>query len=239
MNKYIIPTLALAIGITVIPTMDVSAASLTSAQIITKSDTAISARITSLNKLSNGIARFKHLTDDQRASINSSIQSSVSAMTTLKAKIDADTDLVTLKADAASITKDYRIYALVMPSDATLAAADNAMANIATYQTTLVTLQTRITASTPSTSSGQTTKLSIQSAHDDAIAKLTDATTKSQALITAITGLKPDMGDKTIAASNKVQIEAAKTARKAMTADIVSAKKDIATIRAGLKTLKA
>jgi hypothetical protein len=233
MNKYIIPTLALAISITVIPTHQASAATLTQAQLIAKSDTAITARIASLNKLSTNLTKFKHLTTDQRASITGSIQSSINAMTTLKTKIDADTDMTTLETDAASITKDYRIYALVMPSSATLAAADNAMANLATYQTILATLQTKITAAT---TAGKNTA-ALQASHDDAAAKLADATTQSQNLINAITGLKPDMGDSTVAASNKVQITAAKTARKAMTADITAARKDIASIRTALKAV--
>lgn len=222
MKRYIIPTLALAIGITVINTHDVSAADLTSAQIIAKSDTAITNRINDLNKLSTKVSKFKHLTTEQRNSINSSIQSSINAMSTLKTKIDTDTDMATLKADAASITKDYRIYAVVMPSEATLAATDNAIANIETAKATLAALQPKITPA-------------VQASYDTAVAKLADATTQSQTLIDAITGLQPDKGDKTVQASNKAKVAAAATARKAMLADIAAAKKAIAAIKAGLK----
>ncbi len=234
MKKFLIPTLALTLGVTVLGAHSVSAATLTSAQIITKSDTAITTRVASLNKLETNITKFKHLTDDEKTSLKATIQTSIDAMNTLKAKIDGETDLTALKADYASITKDYRIYMLVMPSTASIAAADNAMANITTYQATLTKLNTRIT--TAQTAGKDVTK--VQASSDDATAKLTDAQTQSQAVITALTSLQPDMGDATVAASNKTQIAAAKAARKAMTADLSAARKDIAAIRAGLKALK-
>ncbi len=234
MKKLILPAVALAIGFSVFGVHAASAATATPAQIIAKSDTAIASRLASLNKLSARISAFKHLTADEKTSLQATVQSSIDAMNTLKTKIDGETDAATLKADYASIAKDYRIYMLVLPSVTDIATTDNALANITTYQGTLASLQTRITTAT---TAGKDTA-ALQASHDDATAKLTDAQTQGQAMITAVTALKPDMGDKTIAASNKAAIASAKTARRAMLAVLAAARKDITSIREGLKALK-
>jgi hypothetical protein len=204
------------------------------AAVIKRSDAAITARVTSLTKLSARIAKLKHLTDAQRASLTGSVQTSIDAMNTLKAKVDGDTDLATAKTDYASITKNYRIFAVVVPSESTIAAADNAMATVTTYGATVAKLQTRVTTAK---TAGKDVAI-IQASLDDATAKLADAQTQGQATITAVTSLKVDGGDKTIQATNKTQLAAAVTARKAMNADIAAARKDIISVRAGLKTLK-
>ncbi len=225
MKKYIVPTLVLALGITALGIHSASAASTapTAPQIIAKSDTEITARIASLNKLSARLAKFKHLSDTQRASLNANIQSSIDAMNALKTKIDGETDVATLKTDYASITKDYRIYMVVVPSNATIAAVDNDMGSITTLQATLAKLQPKLKTTAENDS------------YADATAKLTDAQTQSQNLINAVSSLKPDMGDKTVEATNKTQIAAAKTARKAIATDLAAARKDIKVIRTDLK----
>jgi hypothetical protein len=264
MKKYSIPALALVLGMVAASTHSVSAQSIgvstdTNANVagtsinsstatstsvnpaaakinavIKRSNAAIDARVDSLNKLSVRIAKLKHLTDAQRASLNASIQTSIDAMNTLKAKIDADTTLATAKTDYASITKNYRIFAVVLPSEHTIAATDNAMATITTSQATVATLQTRVTAA--KTAGKNVT--AVQASLDDATAKLADAQTQGQTVITAVTALKIDGGDKTIQANNKAQLAAAVTARKAMNADMLAARKDIISVRAGLKALQ-
>lgn len=233
MKKILIPiTLAF---VAILGVHQASAATVTPAQIIAKSDTAINTRITSLNKAIAHIAKYKNLTDAQKASLTATVQTTIDAMNQLKTKIDADTDLATVKKDYASITKAYRVYMVVLPNTATVAAVDNAMSNITTYQTTLTTLNTRITAAQ---TAGKDVTV-VQAASADATVKLTDAQSQANALITAVTSLKVDNGDATVKANNKVQLAAAKTAKKALLADVATAKKDIASIRAGLKTLKA
>jgi hypothetical protein len=234
MKKFLIPGMVLALGIGVAGIHSASAATLTSAQIIAKSDTAITTRITSLNKVSAKIAAFKHLTSDQKTSLTATVQSSINDMTALKAKIDGETDLATLKADYASITKKYRVYMVVVPSTETIAATDNAMANITTYQADLVTLNAKIAAHK---TAGK--DVSVQEAlSSSATAKLTDAQSQAQSLVSAITSLQVDNGDTTIQTANKTHLATAKTARAAMFADLSAARKDIASIRSGLKSLK-
>lgn len=234
MKKITIPAIAFIISMTVLGANHASATT-TTAQIIAKSDTAITTRIASLNKSIAHIAKYKNLTADQKASLTTTVQSSINAMNTLKAKIDSETDLATLKTEYASITKDYRIYMVVLPSTATVAATDNAMATITTYQKTLATLNTRI--STEQTANKNVT--TVEASATDASAKLTDAQTQANAVITAITSLQVDNGNATVKANNKTQDAAAKAAKKLLLSDIAAARKDITSIRSGLKKLGA
>jgi hypothetical protein len=152
----------------------------------------------------------------------------------LKTKIDGETDIPTLKSDYDSITKDYRIYMVVVPNAKVLASTDTAMADITTYQSSLASLNTRIAAAS---ATGKNVT-AIEGSAADATAKLTDAQTQSQNLVTAVTSLKVDNGDKTVEATNKAQLASVKTAGVAMKADISATAKDIASIRTGLKALK-
>jgi hypothetical protein len=236
MKKIFIPTLALLIGITTLTSTHAMAANTASAaEIIAKADTAITTRITTLTKLSASIAKFKHLTSDQQSSLNAKVQSAITAMTTLKAKIDGETDITVLKTDYASITNDYRIYMLVMPSITSIAAADNAMETITIDQATLTTLNTRIIAA--QAAGKNVTDVTV--AYTDASVKLADAQTQGQSMISAVTSLRPDMGNKTVESSNNAALANGKADRKLMTADLSVIKKDIVTIRTELKSLKA
>jgi hypothetical protein len=234
MKKFLIPGIVLALGIAVAGTYSVSAASLTSTQIIAKSDTDIATRIASLNKIITKVSGYKHLTTDQKASITATVQASITEMNILKTKIDGETDIPTLKSDYDSITKDYRIYMVVVPNAKVLASTDTAMADITTYQSSLASLNTRIAAAS---ATGKNVT-AIEGSAADATAKLTDAQTQSQNLVTAVTSLKVDNGDKTVEATNKAQLASVKTAGVAMKADISATAKDIASIRTGLKALK-
>jgi hypothetical protein len=155
-------------------------------------------------------------------------------MNALKTKIDAETDLAILKADTATITKNYRIYMLVIPTESAIASADNALGTITILQNTLTKLNVRIT--TAQTAGKDVTAL--QTAYTDANAKLADAQTQVNAIITSLSSLKPDMGDKTVQASNAAVIKAAKDNRTSFRKDLVIVRNDIKTIQKGLKTLK-
>src|SRR6202012_2000296 len=60
---------------------------------ITRGDTEITRRIAALNDLNTRIQAMQKVTDTFKAGISASITNEVSTLTSLKAKIDADTDL--------------------------------------------------------------------------------------------------------------------------------------------------
>lgn len=87
-------------------------------------DTAITARLTSLNSASARINGLAKLSSDQKAQFNGQITTDINALTALKSKADADTDLTTLRADYRSIFTTYRIYAEFLPQLHLLIASD-------------------------------------------------------------------------------------------------------------------
>ena len=104
----------------------------------------IERRLTSLNDLISKINGIKKITDAQKSSFSSQIQTEIVSLNTLKTKIDADTDLTALKTDVQSIIKSYRVYALFLPKINILLAADG-LDNLADKLSTIaIKLETKI-----------------------------------------------------------------------------------------------
>lgn len=190
----------------------------------------IDARITSLNNLLTRIQAMKNVSDAQKASFAASIQAEITTLTNLKIQIGGDTSTTTLKSDVQSITKAYRIYALVMPQTAIAAAADR-VGTIAGMLTTVSgKLQSRLAADATLSANA-----SLQADLTDMNAKIADANVQAQAAVSEVASLKPDNGDKTIMASNTAALKDARTKLQAATKDLQAARKDAQTIIQALK----
>jgi hypothetical protein len=202
-------------------------------RVITRSDRAITTRLNVLNNLSTRIGEMKNVSASEQSSLTTGIQTQVTNLTNLKAKIDADTDVTTARADAKTITGDYRIYALIIPQGYIVASSDR-VSTIVGLMTTLQTkLQTRITAAQ---TAGQNVT-TLQSAMTDMTAKLADATSQAQTAQAGVISLVPDQGNSSVATSNHTALLAARTNIKTATQDLISARKDIADIVQGLKAI--
>ncbi len=191
-----------------------------------KADEAIDKRIADLNKIISRFGEMKKLTGDEQASLTASINAQISTLTTLKAKIDADTDTATLKADIQSITKDNRTYLVVLPQGRILAASDRIQTIIAQAQGLETKLQARITAA-------QTAGKDVSAANTafaDMKAKLADANIQATAAVSETSNLKPDGGNAIIEASNKAALKDAAAKIKAATQDLAQARADIGAI---------
>jgi hypothetical protein len=81
----------------------------------TVEDARIAIRIKTLNALAIAVRGATNLTGDHKSALTALISSDRSGLTALKAKIDADADLATVKTDGRGIVVDYRIYMLAMP----------------------------------------------------------------------------------------------------------------------------
>src|ERR1035437_2225976 len=79
-----------------------------------RADSEITRRISSLTELISKINTLKKLSVTDKSSFVSKLQTEINSLNTLKTKIDADTDLVTLRTDVASIIQSYRVYALFL-----------------------------------------------------------------------------------------------------------------------------
>ncbi|HWC57730.1 MAG TPA: hypothetical protein VG621_02170 [Candidatus Paceibacterota bacterium] len=191
----------------------------------------IDRRVTALTSLATRISAMVRVSDQEKSTLQSSINSQISMLDTLKAKIAADTDAATLKADVASITKAYRIFILVMPQGRIAAAADR-ISTTADLMTQLgAKLQTRM--SDAANAGHDITAL--QSTYSDYMAKIADAKAQATTATNLTANLTPDNGDATVAASNKTALTNARSAIKTAVSDLQKARTDATTI---VKTLK-
>ena len=159
----------------------------------------IDARIASLTNLNTRIQALTNVSATNKTTIGTNVQTQITALTSLRAKISADTDLAVLKTDVASITKSYRIYGLVMPKYKLAAKVDAHFATIANLATTSTRLSTDI--QTAQTAGRDVT--SLRTTLTSLNAKLADANTQSNAALTLVAPLLPDMGSTTVLTANR------------------------------------
>ena len=93
----------------------------------------INRRETTLTTLSAHITSSKTITSTDAAALQSEISSEKSGLSSLESKIDADTTLVTLRADIVTIVTGYRVYVLVVPQSNLTIAADTVLATQARF----------------------------------------------------------------------------------------------------------
>ena len=202
----------------------VSATLLTKA--VGRADQEIERRIDALTKLSARISQMQRISSNDQAVLTSNLQTQISALTTLKTKIDADTDATTLKADVKSITDSYRIFMLILPQNAMLAAEDR----IVTIADAMAALGSKLSVRISAAQASSTDMTAAQAALADMQAKLADAKVQATAAQNLVLTLKPDNGDKTIEAANKQTLKDARVKIQAGQQDLVAARKDINTI---------
>jgi len=144
-----------------------------------------------------------------------------------------------------SITKAYRVYALVIPQTQILAAADRVNTIITSLTTLSAKLQSRLSAAQ---SNGTTVGMagtvavsfaSLQSDLTDLNAKTVDAQKQATAAVAAVSTLVPDNGNITVAASNTTTLKTGRGDIETAQKDIATADKDVHTIVAALEGVHA
>lgn len=191
----------------------------------------IDRRIASLQKFQTKIDAMKRVSDSAKASIKATVIAQINELTTLRAKIQADTDEATLKADIQSIAKSYRIYMLVMPQLSILMNAERIMTTADLMSEFGVKLKTRI--DTAATAGTDVTELN--KSYDSMKAHIAEAKVDAQAAINLSASLKPDNGDDTVMKANQKALQDARAKLKTAHDDLQGARKDIGAI---LKRLK-
>ena len=194
----------------------------------------ITRRITAMQELSTRIQGMARVSDASKASISSTLQAQISNLTTLDAKIAADTDIDTIKTDIKSITSSYRIYMLVMPQGRILAAADRSKTVAANLTTFSGKLATRIT---EAQTAGKDVA-ALNSLLADMNAKIADITVQADAAIALVSGLTPDNGDKAKQEANKKALDEARAKIKTAQEDAKIARKTAGSIVDALKAFK-
>lgn len=189
---------------------------------IQKGDAAIAERIADLNKRITALDGQTHLTAEQIAIIKAPLVNAIAAMNAAKAKLDADTDLATAKADYAAIFKDNRINMVILPQERAIKSTSLDGYRLATSTAYSVELQAKIDAAK---ALGKDVTAA-QAALDAGKAKLATVSTKITYELSEAAKLVVDHGDKTLVAANKVADANVKAARKAINVAFEGAKAD-------------
>ena len=195
----------------------------------------IARRTAALGALSEKVQAMARVSDDMKASISGTVQSQITMLSSLQAKIEADVDLDTLRADIKSITESYRIFMLVLPQGRIATAADSIQITAASLTTLAGKLETRIAEAQAKGSDTAALSTSLS----DMKAKIDDAKLQAEAAISLTATLKPDNGDKTIADANKKALKDAQVKLKAAREDLKTARKAGGDIVKALKGLQA
>lgn len=144
-------------------------------------------RLTSLSRLVTKINTLGKLTTGQKAALTASLQTEITNLTNLKAKVQADTDIETLRADAKAIVSSYRVYALYIPQIHTLTAASALLTSTQKLTDAYTELQKRV--SNAKAAGVDTTVMTQELVAMQA--KITDATTQTNSAIDLVTPLTP------------------------------------------------
>lgn len=202
---------------------------------IEKADKEIDRRVAALTELNTRVLAMERVTADFKNTLSTNVQTQITALNQLKAKIDADTDLETVKSDVKAITDSYRIFALVLPQTRIAAAADREVTLIAMMNALGAKLQARL-----QQLQGEGKDVGdLLAALTDMSNKLKDAATQTQAAVTVTATLTPDNGDKTKMESNTTALKTGRSDIQAAQKDLVAARKDAKIIMDGLKKLGA
>ncbi len=203
------------------------------AKIIARSDTAITARIADLNKLNTRVQGLKNVSSTEKTNISNDVQTNISGLTSLKAKIDADTDATAALNDEKTITGSFRIYALVVPQGSILASVDRVNTIVDLMTPIGSKIQSRITADQ---TAGKDVS-ALQTLLSDFNSKIADAKIQAVAAQSGVVSLVPDQGNKTTLASNTAALKAARANIKTATNDLQTARQDAKKITQSLKTM--
>lgn len=199
------------------------------ANLQTRAALEIDRRITSLTNLITRINAFKHITTEQKTTLTTQVQNEITALNTLKTKIQADTTIDTLRTDVKSIVASYRIYALFMPQIQIMAAADSLLQTDDQATELAAKLTTRIQeaqADGADITLLNTTLSTMQ-------AKITEAKTEANTAITTVSSLTPEgyPNNKTALQTERSQLVTAKQT-------LISVKTDAKTIVTTLRNLQ-
>ena len=194
-----------------------------------RADKEIDRRVTSLTELITRINSMKKLSSDQKTSLTTQIQTEITALNTLKTKIDQDTDLTTLRTDVKSIVSSYRVYALYIPQIRIILSSDK----ISESAANLTTLAGKLESLIGTSGATGTTLTSLNNYLSDMKVKIADANTQALAAQNEVIALTPQGYP-----ANKTTLQDARAKIKTAIKDLQTARDDAKQIIAILRSLK-
>lgn len=194
------------------------------ARIQSKAASMIDERITALTKLLGRLNEDTKLTADDKTTLSNDIQTTISALQALKAKIQSDTDVTTARADAKTIVTSYHIFVIFEPKMRLLITIDNLTSLANNVQNVATNVQNFI-----NTEKGKGIDTTTwQAAVTDIQNQLADINTKLAADKTALNNLSLSSTD-----------ASAHTTFTAIRQDIATVRQDFAAIRADFAKIRA
>lgn len=193
----------------------------------TRADTEIKHRIDRLTVLLKQIANSK-LTQSQKDSLTSQVQTYITGLQTQGAKIDADADLATLRTDVKAIVNSFRVYAFFVPKMHIIEHADRLL----DAANQMITLTTKLQAMITKASAAGKDVSKIQPLMDDRTAKLNDAVSQAQQAISTVLPLTADGYP-----GNMSVLSSARTMLRTALSDLRQAFKDAQQVRKLLRQL--
>jgi len=200
------------------------------AAIKARCDAQVDRRLATIADLERVIDQARDLTGAHRGTLHQLLAGDRSGLQALRAKIDADGDAATLRSDCHKIVTDYRIYVLVAPKVRLVIAADRVAAIAARFDQLAPKVQSRIDAAK---ARGQDVT-ALQSALDDAKAKVADARSKTAGLADQVLALDPGGYP-----GNRSTLQSARQAMFAARQELLAARNDLRRIVSQLEASSA
>lgn len=195
------------------------------ARIIQRADQLITTRLNSLQKLLSRVQSDKRLSDTDKTSLSNDINTTVADLTSLKTKIDAETDETTARTDTKSIITSYKIYAVFEPKVRLL----TIISNLQTTSTSVSSLSAQVQKLVDNLKSQGKDTTAAQTA-------LTDINTQLSAINTTLSTDKTLLSNVNVSTTNpqSVFVQIRKDLA-TVRSEFAKIRSDIATIRATLK----
>lgn len=170
-----------------------------------RAKTEITRRLDFLNVLLTKLDTIKKLSASDKAALKAQIQAQIDSLTALQAKINADTDLTTLRADVKSIINGYYIFAFFRVKIELLVAADRLSATTDNLDMIYAKLSKRVA---DDKSQGKDTTL-LETELSQMFAKINDAKTQYQTAETELNKLTAQgfPGNKSVLLSSRSEIK--------------------------------
>ena len=196
--------------------------------IISRGDTEIARRLTTLNTVTTKLNSAVKLSADDKATLTTEVNNEISGLNNLKTQLDGETDVAAAKTDAQSIFNDYRVYALVVPKVWLVKTADDQLVTEGKLTTLAGKLQADITADQQA---GKNVA-ALQTKLDDINSKVQAAQAISTDIQSKVINLQPSdyNTDHSVLSGDRDQLKTAQS-------DLATAITDGKAIVSGLKSL--
>lgn len=183
-----------------------------------KATVEIDRRLVVLNNQLTTVTNNPRIAADQKSQLTGEIQPIITKLTTLKTKIQAETDLVTLRADVATIKESYAEYGFTSVQSPILTTADQVLA----LSQTMATISARIQANLNEASPSATDKADFEKSLSSINTKLTGINTQVESVKTTVVALDPEAFP-----GNRSQLQSARNRLVVAITDLKTVRRDL------------